>query len=243
MGKLIAQLNETDTMMFQLRASITGNYQQGNVEVLNWRSKLDFTLIPHINWAFKSQNSSLYQSFNKVKADNDIFSRNYLYYKPTHLLYPFAIAYLSSNYRRKIESRYFVGGGITYKLITTKSSQLKVSASAVYENTKFSSANFNDASYNNNSNIQLWRGTVYLSGWNTFKTKNIKLYYDVFWQPTFNNKRNYRTQLDIGTDLLIYKGLSFTALYTFTHEQLVVNNIKQDDKILTFGIVYNLKIK
>ena len=52
-----------------------------------------------------------------------------------------------------------------------------------------------------------------------------------------------RTQFDVGIDFPVWKGLSVTALYSFTHEHVVVTNIQQEDKILTFGLGYNLKIK
>ena len=243
LGKSFAQLNESDTTKFQLRASITGNYQQGNVEVLNIKSKLDFTFSPHKNWVIKSQNSSLYQAFYSVEADNDIFSRNYLYYNPQHKVYPFAIAYISTNYRRKIDKRYFAGAGVTYQVINTKKNVLKLSASAVYEATKFTNSLYNYAEYNGNKNINIWRGTLYVGGWSYLLEKHIRLYYDAYWQPAFNNSNNYRTQVDIGIDFPIWKGFSFNALYAFTHENVVIEKVKQEDKILTFGVAYNLKIR
>ncbi len=74
-----AQLNESDTLKFQLRISVSGNYQTGNVAVFALRNRIDFSVSPVKNWVFKSQNSSLYQAFYGKKADNDLFSRNYLY--------------------------------------------------------------------------------------------------------------------------------------------------------------------
>lgn len=119
-GKLFAQLNESDTIKFQLRASVTGNYQQGNVEVLNIKSKIEFSFSLVESWVVKSQNSSLYQAFYSVEANNDIFSRNYIYYKPQRKIYPFAIAYISSNFRRKIDNRSFFGTGITWQVFNKK---------------------------------------------------------------------------------------------------------------------------
>lgn len=243
MGKSFAQLNESDTTKFQLRASVTGNYQQGNVEVLNIKSKLDFTYSPYKNWVLKSQNSSLYQAFYSVEADNDIFSRNYIYYQPQHKVYPFAIAYISTNYRRKIDNRYFAGAGITYQLINKKKNVLKLSASTVYETTNFKSNTYNYNEYNGDDKINLWRGTLYVGGWNYLLEKHIRLYYDAYWQPAFNNSNNYRTQVDVGVDFPIWKGLSFNAVYAFTHENVMIEKVKQEDKILTFGIAYNLKAK
>lgn len=113
----IAQINESDTSKFQLRSSVTGNFQKGNVEVLTLKSKIDFSYSPLKDFVFKSQNNSLYQEFYSIEADNDIFSRNYFYYKPTAAIYPFAIAYISTNYRRKVDARYFVGAGFTWQLV------------------------------------------------------------------------------------------------------------------------------
>lgn len=238
-----AQLNESDTVKFQLRASLTGNYQKGNVEVLTLRSKIDFSYSPVEDFVFKSQNSSLYQAFYSKKADNDIFSRNYFYYQPQHKVYPFAIAYISANYRRKIDSRYFAGAGLTWQVLNKSLNTIKLSAGAVYEQTKFTSTTYNYPAYNGENKINLWRATAYIGGWSYILDKHLRLFYDAYWQPAFTSGYNHRTQFNIGLDFSVWKGLSFTTLYTFTHENVVVTNIIKDDKILTLGLAYNLKIK
>ena len=84
---------------------------------------------------------------------------------------------------------------------------------------------------------------MYVGGWDYLLEKHIRFYYDAYWQPAFNNKKNYRTQVDVGLDFPVWKGLSLSALYAFTHENVVIEKVKQEDKILTFGIAYNLKIR
>lgn len=243
LGKIFAQLNESDTLRFQLRASLSGNYQQGNVVYFALRSKLDLTFAPYKKWVLKSQNNSLYQAFFSQKADNDIFSRNFLYYNPRGRIYPFAIAYVSSNFRRKINNRYFAGAGATWQAVNTKNHVLKFSASAVYEATKFNADTYNYDEYNGNSNINLWRGTLYLAGQHYLFERQIRLFYDAYWQPSFDNADNYRTQADAGMDFPVWKGVSMSILYTLTHEHVVAQNIKQEDKILSFGLAYNFKRK
>ena len=120
---------------------------------------------------------------------------------------------------------------------------LKLSASTVYEATTFTQRTFNYAEYDGSDKISLWRATLYVAGWNYLLQHHLRLYYDAYWQPAFNNSNNYRTQFDVGIDFPVWKGLSVTALYSFTHEHVVVTNIQQEDKILTFGLGYNLKIK
>ncbi len=240
-GAAIAQINESDTAKVQVRASLTGNYQAGNVELLNIRSRLDVLYAPQKDWVFKSQNSSLYQAFYDKKADNDVFSRNYLYFKPQARLYPYLISFVSSNFRRKIDRRYFVGLGETWQVVNQKNHILKLSISGVYEQTDFSESNYNFTELNGNEKINLWRGTVYIAGWHYLAERRLRVYYDAFGQPAFNSANNYRAQYDVGVDVSVWKGLSFNALYTYTHEQLVVQKIKPDDRILSFGLAYNLK--
>lgn len=237
-----AQLNESDTLKFQLRASLTGNYQKGNIEVLTIKSKIDFTYSPIKDIVFKSQNSSLYQQFYKVKADNDIFSRNYFYYKPQRRIYPFAIAYISSNFRRKIGIRYFAGAGLTWQFINSKKIVLKFSVSSVYESSRFNGTVYNFTRYDGSNKINLWRGTLYTAGWGYILDKRLRLYFDAFYQPAFKDKNNYRTQYDVGIDLPLWKGLSFNTLYNYTYERVAIKKIKQTDRILSIGFAWNKKI-
>jgi Protein of unknown function, DUF481 len=240
-GYATAQINESDTAKYQIRASLTGNYQKGNVEILNIRSRFDFLISPSKAWVFKSQINSLYQAFYDKKADNDIFSRNYLYFKPQNRFYPYIISFISANFRRKIDLRYFVGLGETWQVVNAKNHVLKLSLSAVYEQTNFSENLYNFNDYDGSNQIKLWRGTLYMAGWHNLIDKHLRLFYDAYWQPAFDNSNNYRTQYDIGVDFPIWKGLSFNALYTFTHEHVVVQKIKTDDRILSFGLAYNFK--
>jgi hypothetical protein len=238
-----AQVNESDTAKFQFRAGFTGNYQQGNVDVLTIKSRVDFSYAPVKHVVFKSQNSSLYQSFYAKKADNDIYSRNYFYYNPQHVVYPFGIAYISTNYRRQVGTRFFGGAGVTVQLLNKPLQVIKVSASSVYETTSFSSNKFNYQRYNGNNKIELWRATLYLGGWHYAANRHIRIYYDAYWQPACNDRHNFRTQFDVGADMPLFKGIAFNVLYSFTHENITVLNIRQDDKILTFGFSCNFKIK
>jgi Protein of unknown function, DUF481 len=241
--RLQAQLNESDTVKFQLRTSFTGNYQRGNVNILTLRGRLDITYAPLRNIVFKTQNSSLYQELFSVKADNDIFSRNYIYFKPSKRLYPFGIAYISANYRRKISTRIFAGTGITLQALNKPGQSIKISAATVYERSRFTDNRYNQPLYNGSKIIDCWRATFYTGGRNYFFQNRLRIYYDAYWQPALNDRKNYRTQFDIGIDCPVWKGLSFTSLYTYTHEHVVISGIQQSDRIFTVGLSYNLRLQ
>lgn len=238
---LFAQINESDTLKFRINSRFSGNYQQGNVELLIIRGSVDFTFRASNSWVVKSQNSQLYQEFSGFKADNDIFSRNYLYFKPENLVYPFGIAYISTNFRRKIELRYFTGAGITYRPVSTEAHVVKFAINTVYERSRFDTQIFNETAYNNTDVIDLWRGTVYVGGWSYLLNDRVRLSYEAFYQPAFTDNDNYRAQLDFKLDFPIYKGFYLTSEYEFTHENVVPLGTQQDDSILTFGIGYGFK--
>jgi len=238
-----AQLNESDTMKLQLQISLTGNYQKGNVELLTLISRNEFLIRPFPNWTFKTQLSSYYTKFSDKQVDNNIFSRNALFYKPERRVYGYITAFVSTNYRRKITFRYFLGSGPTWQAIQTKAIVLKLSANLTYESTLFSDTVFNHSSYNGKERINVWRSTFYVGGWAFALGNRLRMNYEFFWQPAFNNSKNYRIQSELGLTYPIWKGLGFNIVYIFTHENVVVENIKKDDRMLTLGLSYMLRKK
>lgn len=233
-----AQINESDTMKWQLRTSLTANYQQGNVEVLSIRSRLEFLVRPLEKWAFKTQISSLYTEFYNHKVDNDINTRNSLYFQPQRRLYGVIVAFISANHRRKIKSRYVIATGPAWQAIRTKSFILKLGTSVVLESTLFKDSVFNQSNYNGQDKISLGRYSLYAGGSGFAFHNRLRIYYELYIQQSFNNSKNYRTQLEVGLDFPIWRGLSFNAVYASTHENVVVKDIRLNDRILTFGLSY-----
>jgi hypothetical protein len=233
-----AQINESDTAVFQSRISFTGNYQSGNVEILTLRTKAELLWAPLPDLVFKSQNNSLYQNIYAVKADNDLFSRNYLYFSPHRKIYPYLIGYISSNYRRKIDFRYFAGAGLTVQLLRNQKQLLKLSGNLVYEKTVFADTVFNDAHYNGLSRQSLFRATAYMNGWVLLFQKKLRLAYDVYWQPALSRISNNRLSAEITADIPLYHGLSFTLLHRWTNETVVVRRVQSNDQLLTWGLSY-----
>lgn len=233
-----AQLNESDTVRFQMRAGLNGIRQTGNVDLGIVRSRLELVAKLSPSFTFKSQNNSLYQEFSRFKADNDINSRNYLYYKPQNRLYPFAMAFVQTNFRLKIDNRFFTGAGLTYQLIRTQKHIIKLSGSVVYEETRFSKNIFNETYYNGKNLIAIWRPTVYMAGIHKFSDGKVKFNYSTYWQYGIDQVQNQRLQAEAGLDFKIWKGLSITGQYLFLFEQVVPEKILQRDGILTFGLVY-----
>jgi hypothetical protein len=232
---LSAQINESDTLNLKASLSVTGFYQGGNVETLIFRTKTDLSFIPWRNWVFKNQNSYVYQAFNKEKADEDILSLNFLYLNPERKIYPFVLGFVSTNFRREINLRTLFGAGTTFQLLNKKNNWLKLSISSEYEQTDFSETNFNYSEYNGNGSINTFRGTIWVNGKYHVLKEKVILNHELYFQPSLEQSNNFRWQGDIGLELPIWKHLNFKINYRHTFESIVIENQKQEDRILTFG--------
>ena len=232
---LSAQINESDTLKLKASLSLTGFYQGGNVETFIFRAKTDVSFIPWKNWVFKNQNSYVYQAFGKDKADEDILSLNFLYLNPDRKIYPFVLGFISTNFRREIDLRYLVGAGVTFQVHNKKEDWLKISISSEYENTDFSTTNFNFSEYNGSQSINTMRSTIWLNGkYSLFKNKMI-LNHESYFQPSLEEGNNYRWQADIGLEFPVWKYVNFKVNYRHTFESIVVVNPQQQDRFLTAG--------
>jgi len=232
---LSAQINESDTLKVKGSLSVTGFYQGGNVDTFIFRAKTDFGFTPWKKWAYKNQNSYIYQEFGKEKADEDILSLNFLYLNPERKIYPFVLGFVSTNFRREIDLRYLFGAGATFQLISKENHWLKVSLSSEYENTHFNLTNFNYTKYNGQETLETWRGTIWVNGrYNVFK-KKLVFTHEIYYQPSLEDGNNYRWQADIGLELPVWKFLSFKVNFRRTFENIVIVNQDREDRFLTLG--------
>lgn len=232
---VFSQINESDTLNFKANLSLTGFYQGGNVETLILRAKSDLSFKPLKKWVFKTTNSYVYQEFGREKADEDILSLNFLYFNPDQKFYPLALAFVSTNFRRDIDLRYILGGGVTYQILEKKDNWLKVALSGEYEKTQFGSTDFIISEYDGMENIETFRATIWLNGkYKLFKDKLI-ITHESFYQPSIEDSNNYRWQADVGLELPLWKYLNFKINYVHTYESVVIANQNRWDDILTFG--------
>ncbi|MCR9013936.1 DUF481 domain-containing protein [Aquiflexum gelatinilyticum] len=236
-----AQLDESDSAKNQVRLVLNGNRQKGNVNIAMVRGRMDFLFRINPDFIFKTQNSLLYQEFFEKKADRDIFSRNYLYFKPQNRFYPYAIGYVSTNFRRRIDHRYFAGIGVTWQMILTGLHSVKLSTNTIYESTVFDSQVFNFPEFDGKDNIRLWRQSIYLRGIHRIFEKKLTVFYDAFWQPHLLRTKNFRYQANIGLDFPVWKGFNLNVNYLLGFENVVAEKVLQRDSIFSFGLSYQIK--
>ncbi|WP_299461664.1 DUF481 domain-containing protein [uncultured Microscilla sp.] len=230
----VAQLNKSDSLGLRTKLTLTGFWQEGNAEVLVFRGKANVS-IGTGQWVFKTQNAYLYQEFFRQKADEDIFSRNFVYFSPKHRIYPFMLGFVATNFRRQINLRYFVGAGLTWQIIRRKAQTLKLALSGEYEQSNFAQDKFNQPIFNGKSTITTWRATVWLLG--KFKlSKHLSWHYESYVQPSLIHAGNMRWQLETGLETPLWRFVSLRVNYLYMYEKLVVVNERPQDSFLTFGV-------
>jgi hypothetical protein len=232
---LSAQINESDTLKTKASLSLSGFFQEGNVDTYIFRARSDFSFHPWKSSVFKTNNSYVYQEFGKQKADEDVLSRNFLYIHSDKKVHPLILGFVSTNYRRKIDLRYLAGAGITYKAVNNKKQWLAFSVSSEYEQTDFGSRDFNRPEYDGAKSIDTFRGTLWVSvRYHLFDDKAI-LSHESYYQPSLQERNNYRWRAEVGLELPVWKYLNFTVNYLQTFESIVIQNEKRQDRFLTFG--------
>ncbi|WP_462248110.1 DUF481 domain-containing protein [Ekhidna sp.] len=233
---LSAQINESDSLKVKASLSLTGFFQQGNVETKIFRGRTDVSVKPWKKWVFKTKNSYVFQEFGGDKADEDILSLNFLYFNPERKLYPQVLGFVSTNFRREIDVRYLMGAGVTYQAIVGLDNWLKFSLTGEFEQTNFSETDFNRDEFDGEQTISTFRGTIWINGQYKILEKKMILTHESYFQPSLENGKNYRWQADIGIELPIWKFISFKVNYLHTFESIVIEGQKEQDRFLTFGV-------
>ncbi len=236
---LFAQINESDSLDIQADLAITGFLQKGNVQTFIFRTSSNISARFFHNLVFKTQNSYVYQEFGTVKADEDILSLNFLYLNPDKEIYPLALAFVSTNFRREIEARYLFGAGASFQVFEKEKNWLKLSVTTEYERTKFKKANFNKPEYDGKFTINAMRTTLWINGSYGVFNRNLIVTHESYYQPSLQDSENYRWRADIGFEFPIWNHLNIKINYLQTFESIVINGQKRRDQFFTFG--FNLK--
>ncbi len=234
-GSLLGQLNEADTVRWQLSATLGGAWQTGNVDLGILRASAGWLTQTTGTWVYKSQNNLLLQRFGEFTADRDLLSRHFLYFHPRQRLYPFAIATVESSLRRQLDWRVFGGAGLTLSAVQKPGHSIKASLSLFYESSEYAAP----LAATGTITLRQWRLAPYLSGHHRFG-QYLHLWYLGFVlfgrQPEWSN----RWHLEAGAEVRLSARLSASAQYQFTREAFVPEPTRLTDGVLTYGLRISL---
>ncbi len=239
--KTIAQINESDTTSLQLRGLIGGSYQTGNVELTRISGQVDFSSTIRKSVVFKSQNNYLFQKIVGNKADDNYTGQHYLYLKPQQKVYPYAIGFVTTNFRRDIDLRVFGGLGVTYQLLRKLRHNIKISTNLLYEQSRFAFDTYNESKFNGSNLISAPWSTLYLRGYHSINNNMVYWIYEAYLQQSIEDNLNYRYHFYNGIDIKLIKNLFVQTRILYTYENVVVLGNEQHDLLWTWGMTYFIK--
>lgn len=229
------QVKDKDSIQLRIDLSLTGFWQGGNVETLIFRAahKIDYQFAKNVK--FRSQNSYVLQEFGRSKADEDILSLNFLNINTHKRLSPLALAFFSTNYRRQIDYRYILGGGMSYEVLKKKKHKINMSLTGEFEHTEFQTTDFKIDDYDGFTAINTWRSTLWFQGEHHLFSNKMILKHEFYFQPSLQECDNFRWRGDISLEFPVWDFLNFKMNYYRTYESVVVAPQLQEDEFLTFG--------
>lgn len=232
---IFAQVKDKDSIKLRMDLSLTGFWQGGNVETLIFRAanKFDYQFAKNVK--FRSQNSYVLQEFGRVKADEDILSLNFVNINTHKRLHPLALAFFSTNFRRKIDYRYIVGGGLSYQFLKKKKHNIIMSLTGEFEHTDFETTDFKIDDYDGYTAINTWRSTLWFQGEHQLFSGKMIFKHEFYFQPSLQDSDNFRWRGDVSLELPIWDFLNFKINYYRTYESVVVEPQLPMDEFLTFG--------
>ena len=233
---LRAQLSETDTTAWQYLISASGSITRGNAERVLLLNKAE---IKHVQqpWGFITSNTYRYGTLSRVKREDDIGTKNYLYWHPHHRLYPYGLLWVESNLRQKLGVRWMLGGGVTKVAVQQPDLLIKLTAGFVWEKNRYLKDVPELESRGNGYEPSRWRARLFarFAAWEGAVKGNVEAWY----MPAWNFNSDYRYYIDGNIDVPVKAGWSFRAHGQFLYNNWIVPGTSRGDLLITYGLLWS----
>lgn len=234
-GALFANPIDIYTPEWMLQSSGTGYVNTGNVERVLLRGDLQFSY-HNPTWAAATTTSYTWGTFNANRAENDWSNRNFLYAWPQQAIYPFAMHWLETGYRRKIDLRNQAGAGATWAIFSSAEAVLKLSLMLSGEATDYTSPAYLIDETAQTTERPLLRATPRLYYRQRIGSDAVKLTSELWFQQAIRTANDYRWHWETGLEFALSKTLSLKTLFIYHFESAVPQRVVRQDVIWTFGI-------
>ena len=231
---LSAQLNESDSIRWQVKFNATASVLNGNVARTLLLTRIE---VAHANerWGISTRNDYQYGRTFYNLTENDVISYNFIYIKPLARVYPYVMGLVETNLRRRIDFRYQVGPGVSWNVVRKKTSFVKLSLTGTYENTQYNGSVFDDEQYNGNTVLDTWRLTGRIFGKHRLLDK-VRISYEFWWQQSLSDRVNYRYHTEEAIELPVTKHIAFRTALRYSYENIELVGLKPYDLFWTYGL-------
>ncbi len=240
--KVFGQLSEADSLRTNILLNASGNLSYGNVDRQIFLGNVQIVYRSIGNtWAFKTQNNYRYGNINGRLTENDFNTQNYVYYKPDQTIYPYLLSFFEQNKRLKIDRRFRIGSGITYRPLRSLQHLLKFSATVLYETNTFDKSE--ESEEQSLSSIEIYRLACRIFGRHQFKKIDVSVFYEAVFMYSLSAFGDMGIVSELGVDINVFGNMSVISRINYLRQDLTVQDIKQDDLFITYGFNYQFKSK
>ncbi len=234
-----AQILESDTSRWQVNTALSGKFNSGNI--------IRFIITPELNVTHISNNKKYgfalnerytYGTFRKIRSENDLFSRFFLYLFPQRKVYPYLMYWMQTHNGQQLKFRYQIGIGATYVPINKKGQVFKISATATFEQDWFRENKLTYISDTTANIYNTFRITARIYGRHLLAKNIVELFYEAYFQQAVSNKYNFHFYTEAGMNVRIIKGFSIKTFLTYEYQNVHIQRLKPNDLIFNFGINY-----
>lgn len=233
-ANLSAQLNESDSIRWQVKFNATASVLDGNVARTLLLTRIE---VAHANerWGMSTRNDYQYGRTFYNLTENDVISYNFIYIKPLARVYPYVMGLVETNLRRRIDFRYQVGPGVSWNVVRKKTSFVKLSVTGTYENTQYNGSVFDDEQYSGSTVLDTWRLTGRIFGKHRLLDK-VRISYEFWWQQSLSDRVNYRFHTEEAVELPVTKHIAFRTAVRYSYENIELVGLKPYDLFWTYGL-------
>lgn len=233
-ANLSAQLNESDSIRWQVKFNATASVLDGNVARTLLLTRIE---VAHANerWGISTRNDYQYGRTFYNLTENDVISYNFIYIKPLAKVYPYVMGLVETNLRRRIDFRYQVGPGVSWNVVRKKTSFVKLSVTGTYENTQYNGSVFDNEQYNGYTVLDTWRLTGRIFGKHRLLDK-VRISYEFWWQQSLSDRVNYRFHTEEAVELPVTKHIAFRTAVRYSYENIELVGLKPYDLFWTYGL-------
>jgi hypothetical protein len=233
-SKINAQLNRGDTLDWQIKFTVNGSLLAGNVSRFILMNKLELAFAQPL-WGMSSRNEYQFGTAARRKTENDFISYNFLYLYPLRKVYPYMMALVETNYRKRIRFRYQLGPGVSYSLLAEKNSLVRLSMTGTYEHTRFDGTQFSNLRDTQSNIIKVCRITGRLFTRHHLFEGRMKIIAEFWWQQSVSDARNHRFYNEEVVEFPVSEHISFRTGFRYTYENVRLKELKPHDLFWTFG--------
>lgn len=232
-----AQINQAlpdNEWRYQL--SLTGNVLYGNV---NRNLLISDALSEYLNndWGSYHRLNWQWGTFANQWTENDLVSRNFVYLWPRATYYPYFMAWLETNLRRRIQGRIQLGPGMTWQVLQADGHQLKLSGTLTAERTLFQGQTFAERADLTQNVLDTARLTFRAAGKSQL-AEPLRLDYEAWVQPSLLDVGNLRAHLELGLSWKLQQNLALKSSFLYTYEAVRLEKVAANDILLTFGFLF-----